>query len=301
MAKRFVETTAWDDPWFRNLPANYKLFWLYLCTRCDAAGVWKVDPEAVNFFIGEKIILSKALELFNTKNGEEGKTRVAIIAPGKWFLIHFIDFQYGKLTPNCPPHRKVIEALALHKIELPFNDSQPKGCQTLQEEEEDKEEEEEKEGEPKVAEVRRVVAVAFDPMTEFPKVWKLYPRKLGFKQAQRHFKASVKTPEDLANINKALARYLKHASDKDPEFIQHGSTWFNNWRDWIDFKEKDIQKVDRVTNCFICSEDIPEAQYASHLQVHENERAGTKRAGSVSSLIAGISSKLDANQGANVR
>lgn len=77
---------------------------------------------------------------------------------------------------------------------------------------------------------------AFDVATAFASIWKEYPRRLGKKAAERHFRASVKTPEDFERIKKALASYRgKLAKDKTEErYIQHGSTWFNNWQDWIE-------------------------------------------------------------------
>ena len=71
---------------------------------------------------------------------------------------------------------------------------------------------------------------------EFESIWCIYPKRIGKKEAERHFKAQIKNQEDLLNIKKALENYLK--SDRVKRgFIQNGSTWFNNWRDWIDYKE----------------------------------------------------------------
>jgi hypothetical protein len=52
------------------------------------------------------------------------------------------------------------------------------------------------------------------------------------KLAKRYFNSSVKTEDDYRNINIALRNYL--ASDRVKKgFIKNGSTWFNNWKDWI--------------------------------------------------------------------
>ena len=79
---------------------------------------------------------------------------------------------------------------------------------------------------------------------EFEILWKQYPNRIGKKDALRHFRASVKTPEDLTNITKALKNYL--ASDwvtkEGGKYTQLGKTWFYNWEDWVTppKKEKDI-------------------------------------------------------------
>jgi len=71
---------------------------------------------------------------------------------------------------------------------------------------------------------------------EFEKLWELYPKKDGRKAAEKHFNTSVKTEEDLKNINKALNNYIKCETVKNG-FIKNGATWFNNWQDWIDWQE----------------------------------------------------------------
>jgi rubrerythrin len=70
----------------------------------------------------------------------------------------------------------------------------------------------------------------------FNKVYAKYPSKVGKKAALRHFNASVKTEQDIENINKALDNYLKSKRVQEG-FIQNASTWFNNWQDWLDTSE----------------------------------------------------------------
>ena len=71
---------------------------------------------------------------------------------------------------------------------------------------------------------------------EFEYLWKLYPNKDGKKEALRHYKASVKTEQDRLDIKKALDNYLKSGKVSNG-YVKNGSTWFNNWKDWIDYME----------------------------------------------------------------
>lgn len=83
----------------------------------------------------------------------------------------------------------------------------------------------------------------------FEDLWQQYPSKTGRKEAYRHFKATVKTPEDHAAIELALGNYLKSRRVADG-YIQNGSTWFNNWRDWVEYKEPQngrVGKEKRIT------------------------------------------------------
>jgi hypothetical protein len=67
----------------------------------------------------------------------------------------------------------------------------------------------------------------------FEKLWSVYPKKDGKKAAEKHFFASVKNEQDMEDINHALGNYLEKVRDTESRFIKNGSTWFNNWRDWI--------------------------------------------------------------------
>jgi hypothetical protein len=74
----------------------------------------------------------------------------------------------------------------------------------------------------------------------FEKLWDKYPSKDGRKQAEKHFWASVKTDLDLIAIQKALQNYLVHLSTTDWKRPKNGSTWFNNWSDWVDWQEPEL-------------------------------------------------------------
>lgn len=69
---------------------------------------------------------------------------------------------------------------------------------------------------------------------DFEILWFIYPKKLGKKEAERHFYASVKTDQDFTEIKTALNNFKSSRVAKgDPQFIPHGATFFNNWRDWV--------------------------------------------------------------------
>lgn len=71
---------------------------------------------------------------------------------------------------------------------------------------------------------------------DFEVLWKQYPRREDRKGAFRHFQASVKTDTDLINIRRALDNYLKCHRVKSG-YIKNGSTWFNQWQDWLEPSE----------------------------------------------------------------
>lgn len=90
--KRFTDTEKWDDPWFQDLPSKYQKFWIYICDKCDRAGIWKVNKPLADFQLRENIEIEEAIFLFN-----QGKNRVRFLGEGKWFIEGFIQFQYTHL------------------------------------------------------------------------------------------------------------------------------------------------------------------------------------------------------------
>lgn len=109
MAKRFTDSNKYKKPFIRALPGAYKLLWDYLYHDCDHAGIWIVDFEIAQLYIGSDMPVSekKALEIFN-----KNEVRIIEFDGGKkWFLPGFIDFQYGELKENNRLHLSVIHIL----------------------------------------------------------------------------------------------------------------------------------------------------------------------------------------------
>jgi len=109
MAKRFTDTEKYKKPFIRGLQGAYKLFWDYLYHDCDHAGIWIVDFEIAQLYLGSdmKVNESDALKFFN-----EDEVRVIPFSCGKkWFIKPFIEFQYGELNPDNRVHKSVINIL----------------------------------------------------------------------------------------------------------------------------------------------------------------------------------------------
>lgn len=71
---------------------------------------------------------------------------------------------------------------------------------------------------------------------EFEELWKIYPRKIGKKKAFDSFKKARKIKKiPYETIENGLYRYLRYIEqqDMDEQYIQHGSTFFNQekWQD----------------------------------------------------------------------
>lgn len=80
---------------------------------------------------------------------------------------------------------------------------------------------------------------------DFKVLWDRYPKKLGHKAAERHFRASVKTQVDFDAIKTALDVFLgSRIARGDPQYIPHGSTWFNNWRDWLNYNDNPENEIE---------------------------------------------------------
>jgi hypothetical protein len=143
MAKRFTDTEKWSHAWFRKLSPKFKCAWSYLLDKCDHAGIWIEDFEAMSFNIGEQI---NPTELENAFQGKIKK-----IGDDRYLIDAFIEFQYGKLNPNNKVHRSVIDKL--EKIQAPSKElaSPIQGAKDKdKEKDKDKVKEKEKEESPKI-------------------------------------------------------------------------------------------------------------------------------------------------------
>ena len=119
MAKRFTDTAKWQKKFIRELPARYKLLWLYILDECDHTGIWHVEMDIATIRLGVTLDTNKALQLFGDKI-------IAFDNNTKWFIPSFIDFQYGELNPKNRVHWSVISELKKYNL-LDFLEEVNKG------------------------------------------------------------------------------------------------------------------------------------------------------------------------------
>ena len=114
MSKRFTDTNKYKKPFIRGLQGAYKLLWDYLYHDCDHAGVWIVDFEIAQIYLGKDMPVNEqdALRYFNS----EKKRIIQIADNSKWFIPGFVKFQYGDLNPNNKAHNSVIKILTEFKL-----------------------------------------------------------------------------------------------------------------------------------------------------------------------------------------
>jgi hypothetical protein len=120
MAKRFTDSTKWNDNWFSNLSDKEKLTWIYILDTCDHAGIWEKNLRVLNFHIGSTYVEGDLNKIFSGKFVE---------IRDKWFIPNFIKFQYGNkfLTSNTPAVVSARELL----LEIGFIQQDGKGILTL--------------------------------------------------------------------------------------------------------------------------------------------------------------------------
>ena len=106
MAKRFTDTNKYRKPFIRGLQGAYKLLWDYLYHDCDHAGIWIVDFEIAQIYIGSDMPVNKqdALKYFNANE----KRIIEFDNGKKWFIPSFIEFQYGVLNDQNRAHNSVL-------------------------------------------------------------------------------------------------------------------------------------------------------------------------------------------------
>lgn len=99
-----TDAEKWKNKFFRSLPTEYKLFWIYILDECDHAGIWHIDQEVAEIKLGIKLSLEKARGLFTGRVVEFDNGN-------KWFIPDFLTFQYGQLDPANKMYKSIIPTL----------------------------------------------------------------------------------------------------------------------------------------------------------------------------------------------
>jgi hypothetical protein len=103
MAKRLTDSNKWDKSTFMDLTPKMKLAWIYLCDKCNHAGIWDVNFKLMQLHTGFEFTIDELVESFGDK--------IRVISNKKVFVPSFIYFQYGELTKTNNTHKSVLSIL----------------------------------------------------------------------------------------------------------------------------------------------------------------------------------------------
>ena len=195
--------------------------------------LYKANHEGIEFmFAGENVILKPGQFVTGRKVlSEETGIHESKIER----LLNFFESKECQIEQQKTNKYRVITILNWHlyqNTEQPLNNKRTTTEQQLNTNKNDKNKKKDKN--------------TYSP--NFEAIWTKYPSRVKRKEAEKHFLASVKTEQDFEDINKALNNYLQHLANNDWKKPQNGSTWFNNWQDWINWEEpnQDQQSVEIV-------------------------------------------------------
>lgn len=104
MAKRFIDTGLFDDEWFMNLCPEAKILWLYFITKCDHAGILKLNQTLAKVQTGIKD-LNKVIEQLGN--------RLVTVSESVFFVPKFLEFQY----PDFPKSKVRQQASAIEILQ----------------------------------------------------------------------------------------------------------------------------------------------------------------------------------------
>lgn len=110
MAKRFIDTEIFKDPFVRGLEAPLKTLWIYIFCDCDGAGLWPAELDVACMRLGIEVdeeTIKKAFEK-KIKVLDEGLT---------WFIPSFIRIQYNNcIKSNNKAFNQVIPKLLKYDL-----------------------------------------------------------------------------------------------------------------------------------------------------------------------------------------
>ena len=108
MSKRFIDTGIFDDDWFMDLSKEAKLLWIYCITKCDHAGLIKINPKLCGIQTDIKDLDGTIKQLGN---------RLVTVSERLYFIPKFIEFQYpGFPNSKVRQQQSAVEMLKKHNL-----------------------------------------------------------------------------------------------------------------------------------------------------------------------------------------
>jgi hypothetical protein len=114
MSKRFTSTELWVEDWFCEMPMEYKLYWYYMLSKCNHAGIFKVNTRMFNNINDCNVNNKTAFDFFNSD-----KKRIREINENVWLIEDFFYYQYGKsFNIKNRVHKSIYEVYNQYNIAL---------------------------------------------------------------------------------------------------------------------------------------------------------------------------------------
>jgi hypothetical protein len=221
MSKRLSDTEVWKKSWFFDLPDKFKLFWFYILSDCDAAGIWTANFRITEAFLG-KYEPAKLIEAF--------KDQIIVLDADYWLIKDFIKFQYGyPLKENSPMFKKVDSLLKQRNLSLDtlYDTVSHTVLYTVKDKEEDKDKAEDKDK-----------SVSKELERNFETWYSKYPRKESKQDAIRAWSKNQKEMPDFQIMMQTLANQIrvKNWTKENMKFIPMPATYLNGkrWQDQVE-------------------------------------------------------------------
>lgn len=262
MAKRFTDTNKYKKEFMMGLKGPYKLLWDFLYHECDHAGIWIVNFQIAQIYIGADMKVNKvdALKYFN-----KGEIRVHEISPTKWFIPEFINFQYGDLDPKNRAHNSVIKILKSFNLideenKIKGLNTPLKGCKDKdmdKDKDKDMDKDKDKDSENFQKNSQTEIAV-FDLPDPFIEIW---DRWVKYKKDQHKFKYASKDSEETAK--KSLLQLCEGDPDKATKILDYAIG--NGYKGFFELKSnpggQELSKEDKNKQSTVNAINILQKKY----------------------------------------
>lgn len=108
MAKRFIDTGIFDDDWFMDLSKDSKILWIYFLTKCDHAGMLRLNEKLCRVQTDIKDLCGVIEQLGN---------RIVTVSEQLYFIPKFLQYQYpGFPNSKAKAQLSAIEILTKYGI-----------------------------------------------------------------------------------------------------------------------------------------------------------------------------------------
>ena len=113
MSQKMTDSEKWDDPWFSELSKIHKVIYIYLCDRCDCAGLWTINLKTLTFHTGA------TEDDWREFVAAAGEHRVQFIGNDQIWLLKYIPFQIA--AKGFHPDNNVVKGVwtRLNQINAP--------------------------------------------------------------------------------------------------------------------------------------------------------------------------------------